>query len=161
MDRRRWRRSDRQRICRRPHRYFPNNADRFGGARSGTDAAKLVGLGVNAIGYGVAVALALGGEITPTGMRFAPDRTDSFEGRLWRENPESRAMQGLSASGLEAMMRRVRALRSVWGPVAMRQWTEATRSWSNSTRECMPAPCWRDASTCHALCATVGATLVK
>ena len=48
----------------------------FGGARSGTDAAKLVGLGVNAIGYGVAVALALGGEITPTGMRFAPDRNE-------------------------------------------------------------------------------------
>ena len=51
----------------------------FGGSRSGTDAAKLVGLGVNAIGYGVAVAvaLALGGEITQTGMRFAPDRTDA------------------------------------------------------------------------------------
>ena len=32
----------------------------FGGTRSGTDAAKLVGLGVNAIGYGLAVALALG-----------------------------------------------------------------------------------------------------
>ena len=48
----------------------------FGGARSGTDAAKLVGLGVNAIGYGVAVALALGGEITHTGMRFAPDRNE-------------------------------------------------------------------------------------
>ena len=46
----------------------------FGGARSGTDAAKLVGLEVNAIGYGV--ALALGGEITPTGMRFAPDRNE-------------------------------------------------------------------------------------
>ena len=39
----------------------------FGGARSGTDAAKLVGLGVNAIGYGVAVALALGGEIRRPG----------------------------------------------------------------------------------------------
>ena len=48
----------------------------FGGARSGTDAAKLVGLGVNAIGYGVAVALALGGEITHTGVRFAPDRNE-------------------------------------------------------------------------------------
>ena len=48
----------------------------FGGARSGTDAAKLVGLGVNAIGYGVAVALAVGGEITKTGMRFAPDRNE-------------------------------------------------------------------------------------
>ena len=48
----------------------------FGGARSGTDAAKLVGLGVNAICYGVAVALALGGEITHTGVRFAPDRNE-------------------------------------------------------------------------------------
>ena len=48
----------------------------FGGARSGTDAAKLVGLGVNAIGYGVAIALALGGEITHTGVRFAPDRNE-------------------------------------------------------------------------------------
>ena len=48
----------------------------FGGARSGTDAAKLVGLRVNAIGYGVAVALALGGEITHTGVRFTPDRNE-------------------------------------------------------------------------------------
>ena len=48
----------------------------FGGARSGTDAAKLVGLGANVIGYGVPVALAVGGEITPEGMRFAPDRSD-------------------------------------------------------------------------------------
>ena len=48
----------------------------FGGARSGTDAAKLGGLGVNAIGYGVAVALALGGEIAHTGVRFAPDRNE-------------------------------------------------------------------------------------
>ena len=48
----------------------------FGGARSGTDAAKLVGLGANTIAYGVAVALALGGEITAAGMRFAPDRSD-------------------------------------------------------------------------------------
>ena len=48
----------------------------FGGARPGTDAAKLVGLGVNAIGYGVAMTLVLGGEITETGMRFAPDRNE-------------------------------------------------------------------------------------
>ena len=48
----------------------------FGGARSGTDAAKLIGLGANVVGYGVAVALALGGEITAGGMRFAPDRSD-------------------------------------------------------------------------------------
>ena len=39
-------------------------------------AVKLVGLGVNAIGYGVAVALALGGETTQTGVRFAPDRNE-------------------------------------------------------------------------------------
>ena len=48
----------------------------FGGVRSGTDAAKLVGLGVNAIGHGVAVALALGGEIADGVMRFAPDRSE-------------------------------------------------------------------------------------
>ena len=47
----------------------------FGGARSGTDAAKLIGLGVNVIGYGVPVALAVGGEITPEGIQFAPDRS--------------------------------------------------------------------------------------
>ena len=47
-----------------------------GGARSDTDAAKLVGLGVNAVGYGAEMALALGGGITPTGMRFAPDRNE-------------------------------------------------------------------------------------
>ncbi len=48
----------------------------FGGVRSGTDAAKLVGLGVNAIGHGVAVALAMGGEIADGVMRFAPDRSE-------------------------------------------------------------------------------------
>ena len=31
---------------------------------------------MNAISYGVAVALALGGELTQSGMRFAPDRTE-------------------------------------------------------------------------------------
>ena len=46
----------------------------FGGARSGTDAAKLVGLGANTIVYGVAAALALGGEIHGQRMGFAPDR---------------------------------------------------------------------------------------
>ncbi|MCY4453679.1 MAG: hypothetical protein OXC01_17185 [Immundisolibacterales bacterium] len=33
----------------------------LGGARSGTNVAEFVGLGMNAIGYGVAVTLALGG----------------------------------------------------------------------------------------------------
>lgn len=44
----------------------------IGGALSGTDAAKLVGLGVNAIGYGVAVALALGS----CSQRHRPIRLD-------------------------------------------------------------------------------------
>ena len=68
----------------------------FGGARSGTDAAKLVGLGVNAIGYGVAVALALGGEITHTGVRFAPDRNE--------EERASAVVNILKANAREASM---------------------------------------------------------
>ena len=49
----------------------------FGGARSGTDAAKLIAMGANAVVYGVPVGLALGGEITEDHqMRFAADRSD-------------------------------------------------------------------------------------
>ncbi len=49
----------------------------FGGVRSGTDAAKVIALGANAVVLGVPVALAAGGEITESNsMRFAADRTD-------------------------------------------------------------------------------------
>lgn len=49
----------------------------FGGARSGTDAAKLIAMGAKAVVYGVPVGLALGAEITPEHtMAFSADRTD-------------------------------------------------------------------------------------
>ncbi len=49
----------------------------YGGARSGTDAAKLIGLGAAAIVYAMPVGLAVGGEIVDgKGLRFAPDFTD-------------------------------------------------------------------------------------
>jgi isopentenyl diphosphate isomerase/L-lactate dehydrogenase-like FMN-dependent dehydrogenase len=49
----------------------------FGGARSGTDAAKLIGMGAKAIAYGVPVALALGGQITGDhAIEFEADRSD-------------------------------------------------------------------------------------
>ena len=50
----------------------------FGGARSGTDAAKLIALGAKAVVYGIPVGLAVGGEMTAdTGIAYAPDRSDS------------------------------------------------------------------------------------
>ena len=49
----------------------------FGGARSGTDAAKLIAMGADAVVYGVPVALAVGGEITEDHqIRFSADRSD-------------------------------------------------------------------------------------
>ncbi|MEQ8665420.1 MAG: FAD-dependent oxidoreductase [Rhodospirillales bacterium] len=48
----------------------------FGGARSGTDAAKMIGLGCRATAFGVQVALATGGRITEDhGIEFSSDRT--------------------------------------------------------------------------------------
>ncbi len=53
----------------------------FGGIRSGTDAAKVIALGVVAAVLGVPVALAAGGEICDgRGMRFSPDRTEEERG---------------------------------------------------------------------------------
>jgi hypothetical protein len=47
----------------------------FGGVRSGTDAAKLIALGVKAVVLGVTVGLAMGGSITKNGsLEFAADR---------------------------------------------------------------------------------------
>ncbi len=49
----------------------------YGGARSGTDAAKLIGMGAKAVVYGVPVAMAIGGTITPDHhMAFTADRSD-------------------------------------------------------------------------------------
>jgi hypothetical protein len=48
----------------------------FGGVRSGTDAAKLIGLGANVLVLGVAVGLAVGGVMTDDGLQFGSDFTD-------------------------------------------------------------------------------------
>ena len=55
----------------------------FGGIRSGTDAAKVIGLGGKAVVYGAVAGLAAGGQITEQhGMHFEADRTseDRSEG---------------------------------------------------------------------------------
>ncbi len=47
----------------------------FGGARSGTDAAKLIAMGCVAVVYGAQIALAVGGEITAEGrLHYNSDR---------------------------------------------------------------------------------------
>ena len=48
----------------------------FGGVRSGTDAAKLIGLGANVLVLGVAVGLAVGGVMTDDGLQFDSDFND-------------------------------------------------------------------------------------
>ncbi len=69
----------------------------FGGARSGTDAAKLIALGAKAVIYGVAAGLAAGGEITMRRqMTFSADRS---------EEDRTRAVQNLiKAHAAEASM---------------------------------------------------------
>lgn len=47
----------------------------FGGARSGTDAAKICALGGDVVVLGVPVGLAAGGRIGPAGLEFASDYT--------------------------------------------------------------------------------------
>ena len=48
----------------------------FGGVRSGTDAAKLIGLGANILVLGAAVGLAVGGVMTDAGLQFGSDYCD-------------------------------------------------------------------------------------
>ena len=62
------------RILRRLDREEEVDLIYFGGIRSGTDAAKVIGLGCKAVVLGVPMALAAGGEIGDSqAMRFAPD----------------------------------------------------------------------------------------
>jgi hypothetical protein len=65
------------RILRRRNREEDLELLYFGGARSGTDGAKLVCLGANAAVIGVAMALALGGEIIGRDIRFYGDRSEA------------------------------------------------------------------------------------
>ncbi len=48
----------------------------FGGVRSGTDAAKLIGLGANVLVLGAAVGFAVGGAATDAGLQFDSDYSD-------------------------------------------------------------------------------------
>ncbi len=45
----------------------------YGGARSGTDAAKLIAMGCKAVVFSIPLALAVGGSITHGGVEFASD----------------------------------------------------------------------------------------
>ena len=49
----------------------------FGGVRSGTDAAKLIGLGANAVIMGVCAGLAMGGEIHDQNIVFSSNYSDT------------------------------------------------------------------------------------
>jgi len=48
----------------------------FGGVRSGTDAAKLIGMGANALVLGAAIGFAVGGVMTGQGLQFGSDYTE-------------------------------------------------------------------------------------
>lgn len=66
---------DAMRIVRRMNREEDIDFIYFGGVRSGTDLAKLIGLGAKAGAIGMTMALALGGEMGPGGLSFYGDRT--------------------------------------------------------------------------------------
>ena len=63
------------RILRRLNREEDLDILYFGGVRSGTDAAKLIGLGANALVSGLAMALALGGRLAEGRLTFDGDRS--------------------------------------------------------------------------------------
>ncbi len=65
------------RILRRLDREEEIDLVYFGGIRSGTDAAKVIGMGCKAVVLGVTLALAAGGEIgEPHAIAFAPDHKE-------------------------------------------------------------------------------------
>ncbi|MBI2718103.1 MAG: FAD-dependent oxidoreductase [Rhizobiales bacterium] len=66
---------DAMRILRRMNREEDIDFIYFGGVRSGTDVAKLLGLGAKAGCIGMTMALALGGELGPDGLQFFGDRS--------------------------------------------------------------------------------------
>ena len=72
----------------------------FGGIRSGTDLAKLLGLGCHVGIVGVSMGLALGGEIVPSGNRQAI----AFPPDLTREDLSAGAANYLKASNSECSM---------------------------------------------------------
>ncbi|MCB1379340.1 MAG: FAD-dependent oxidoreductase [Alphaproteobacteria bacterium] len=66
---------DAMRIVRKLNREEDIDFIYFGGVRSGTDIAKLIGLGAKAGAIGMTLALALGGEMTAGGLQFFGDRS--------------------------------------------------------------------------------------
>ena len=68
---------DAMRIVRKMNREEDIDFVYFGGVRSGTDVAKLIGLGAKAGAIGLTVGMALGGEMVPGGIAFFGDRTEA------------------------------------------------------------------------------------
>lgn len=66
---------DAMRIVRQMNREEDIDFIYFGGVRSGTDIAKLIGLGAKAGAIGMTMALALGGELGSGGLQFFGDRS--------------------------------------------------------------------------------------
>ncbi|WP_421696245.1 FAD-dependent oxidoreductase [Aestuariivirga sp.] len=66
---------DAMRILRKMNREEDIDFVYFGGVRSGTDIAKLIGLGAKAGAIGMTMAMALGGEMGPGGLSFFGDRS--------------------------------------------------------------------------------------
>lgn len=66
---------DAMRIVRKMNREEDIDFVYFGGVRSGTDIAKLIGLGAKAGAIGMTMAMALGGEMGPQGLSFFGDRS--------------------------------------------------------------------------------------
>ena len=88
---------DAVRILRRLDREEEIDLVYFGGARSGTDAAKIIALGAKAVVYGAAVGLAVGGEIMA-------DHTLRFASNYTHQDRSAAVANILKASAGEASM---------------------------------------------------------